>query len=282
MGSHASLAASTATFQPWRVAWSRKADHAVGPLVGGPDGVGRDEAHAVAHGVGDERVADAEVVLVVAQGEVGERVAAVCGRARARAASSEISAPGSAVEHRPHEQPTERHRQPDADGGQRDGERRVEPAADGDGGQAHQPLADRAGGARPRPCGGGRPARRACRPRWSTAPAASSVPRPGRTDSRSVGARKWRRVTTRKATRADAEDRLLDVEALEDVGPGGQAEQHDGGAAHAQRWPRRTPRASCRRAMPVTAVRAVAVSCRAEAGSCSTWPGPGGAGGTAG
>ena len=33
-----------------------------------------------------------------------------------------------------------------------------------------------------------------------TTPAPSSVPTPRRTDSRLVGARKWRRVTTRKTT----------------------------------------------------------------------------------
>ena len=49
----------------------------MGPLGEGSDGVGRHEADAAEDGVGDQRVAVEEPLLVVAQGEVVERAGAV-------------------------------------------------------------------------------------------------------------------------------------------------------------------------------------------------------------
>ena len=69
----------TATGQPCSSANSRNAAQAAVRSATGPIGSGDTSAHALVHGVGDEGVAVEEPPLVVAEGEVGQRVAAVLG-----------------------------------------------------------------------------------------------------------------------------------------------------------------------------------------------------------
>ena len=63
--------------QPRDLAVGAKGAEDLGALGLGPDGVGRDQRHAAVDGVGDERVAKEEELLVVAQREVVERPAPV-------------------------------------------------------------------------------------------------------------------------------------------------------------------------------------------------------------
>ena len=67
----------TATGQPCSSANSRNAAHASARCADRTDRIGRDERDAVVHAVRDERVAEAEPLLVVAQREVRQRVGAV-------------------------------------------------------------------------------------------------------------------------------------------------------------------------------------------------------------
>ena len=129
----------------------------VGPLGERADGVGRDQADAAEDGVGDERVAVEEPLLVVAQREVVERAGAVPAHDVARPelggapAHRGPSRRQAAVDHRPGQQVQRHHDEADADGQQADGGVAV------DGGREGDPVARRRG-ARP-----SRGARRASR-----------------------------------------------------------------------------------------------------------------------
>ena len=76
-GSQSPHAPITATGQPCSSANSRNAAHASARCDDRADRVGRHERDAVVHAVRDERVAEAEPLLVVAQREVRQRVGAV-------------------------------------------------------------------------------------------------------------------------------------------------------------------------------------------------------------
>ena len=178
----------------------------VGALGEGPDGVGRDQADPAEDGVGHERVAMEEPLLVVAQREVVERAGAVPPHDVAGpdlgGAPAHGGTPGGqpAIDDRPGQQVQRHHDEADPHGQQADGGVAVDGGREGHPVDADQALggaeearrASRAGG----DGGHGRPPRRRrSRPGSPPRPPTARMTKAVTTVPRSVWARKRSRST---------------------------------------------------------------------------------------